>query len=71
VLGLVVFIVVFIRTELAIALVLLSMLLSPEFAVGGAGGLAEKRQLVLPRRTRCPSSSGPAAPRPRSTRSSG
>ena len=46
-LGLVVFIVVFVRTELAIALVLLSMLLSPEIAVGGAGGLAEKRQLVL------------------------
>src|SRR5881396_1603155 len=47
VLGFAVFIIVFIRTEAAIALVLLSMMLSPEFSLGGAGQLAEKREVVI------------------------
>ncbi|MBI4245752.1 MAG: O-antigen ligase family protein [Candidatus Rokubacteria bacterium] len=41
-----VFIFVFIRTDAGLYLVLFSMLLSPEFAVGG-GGLAESRTVVL------------------------
>jgi hypothetical protein len=41
-----VFIFVFIRTEAGLYLVLFSMLLSPEFAVGG-GGLAESRTVVI------------------------
>lgn len=41
-----VFIFVFIRTEAGLYLVLFSMLLSPEFAVGG-GGLAESRTVVV------------------------
>ena len=47
VLGFAVFIIVFIRTEAAIALVLLSMMLSPEFSLGGSGQLAEKREVVI------------------------
>src|SRR5439155_16697722 len=45
--GFAVFIIVFIRTEAAIALVLLSMMLSPEFSLGGSGQLAEKREVVI------------------------
>lgn len=41
-----VFIFVFVRTEAGLYLVLFSMLLSPEFSVGG-GVLAERRQIVL------------------------
>jgi len=47
VLGFAVFIIVFIRTEAAIALVLLSMMLSPEVSLGGSGQLAEKREVVI------------------------
>lgn len=42
-----IFILVFVRTELGLCLVLLSMLLSPEFTLGGVGRLAEKREVVL------------------------
>ena len=44
-LALVVFLVVFLRTEIGLYLVILSMLLSPEFV--GGGGLAENRSLVF------------------------
>ncbi|MBI2217744.1 MAG: O-antigen ligase family protein [Candidatus Rokubacteria bacterium] len=40
-----IFILVFLKTELGLYLVILSMLLSPEFAVGG--GVAERRQVVF------------------------
>jgi len=42
-----VFLLVFVRTEVGLYLALLSMLLSPEFAVGGRGALAEQRAVVL------------------------
>jgi len=42
-----VFLLVFVRTEIGLYLALLSMLLSPEFAVGGRGALAEQRAVVL------------------------
>ncbi len=42
-----VFILVFVRIEAGIYLVLLSMLLSPEFVIGGRGALAERREIVL------------------------
>lgn len=42
-----VFIFVFVRADAGLYLVLFSMLLSPEFVVGGTGGLAEGRQVVL------------------------
>ncbi len=42
-----VFLLVFVRTEVGLYLALLSMLLSPEFAVGGRGALAEARAVVL------------------------
>ena len=42
-----VFVLVFVRTEVGLYLALLSMLLSPEFAVGGRGGLVEQREVVL------------------------
>jgi len=42
-----VFLLVFVRTEVGLYLALLSMLLSPEFAVGGRGALAEQREVVL------------------------
>lgn len=42
-----VFLLVFVRTELGLYLALLSMLLSPEFVVGGRGALAEGREVVL------------------------
>jgi O-antigen ligase len=38
---------VFVRADAGLYLVLFSMLLSPEFVLGGAGGLAEGRQVVL------------------------
>jgi O-antigen ligase len=42
-----VFLLVFVRTEVGLYLALLSMLLSPEFTIGGQGALAEYRQIVL------------------------
>jgi len=42
-----VFVLVFVRTEVGLYLALLSMLLSPEFVLGGPGALAEYRQVVL------------------------
>ncbi len=42
-----VFILVFVRTEVGLYLALLSMLLSPEFVLGGRGALAEQREVVL------------------------
>jgi hypothetical protein len=42
-----VFLLVFVRTEVGLYLALLSMLLSPEFAVGGRGALVEQREVVL------------------------
>ena len=42
-----VFLFVFVRVDAGLYLVLFSMLLSPEFVVGGAAGLAEGRQVVL------------------------
>jgi len=42
-----VFILVFVRTEIGLYLALLSMLLSPEFILGGRGSLAEAREVVL------------------------
>ena len=42
-----VFLLVFLRTEVGLYLALLSMLLSPEFAMGGRGVLAEQRAVVL------------------------
>ncbi len=42
-----VFLLVFLRTEVGLYLALLSMLLSPEFAVGGRGALVEQREVVL------------------------
>ncbi len=42
-----VFLLVFVRTEVGLYLALLSMLLSPEFAVGGRGALVEGREVVL------------------------
>jgi hypothetical protein len=42
-----VFMLVFVRTEVGLYLALLSMLLSPEFVVGGGGALAERREFVL------------------------
>lgn len=41
------FILVFVRTEIGLYLALLSMLLSPEFILGGRGSLAEAREVVL------------------------
>jgi hypothetical protein len=42
-----VFLFVFVRADAGLYLVLFSMLLSPEFVLGGAGRLAEGRQVVL------------------------
>ncbi len=42
-----VFLLVFVRTEVGLYLALLSMLLSPEFVVGGRGALAEGREVVI------------------------
>jgi hypothetical protein len=42
-----VFILVFVRTEVGLYLAVLSMLLSPQFVLGGAGALAERREVVL------------------------
>lgn len=42
-----VFVLVFVRTEIGLYLALLSMLLSPEFILGGQAALAEQRELVL------------------------
>jgi O-antigen ligase len=42
-----VFLFVFVRADAGLYLVLFSMLLSPEFVVGGAGDLAEGRRVVL------------------------
>ncbi|MBI4590847.1 MAG: hypothetical protein HY725_18645, partial [Candidatus Rokubacteria bacterium] len=42
-----VFLLVFVRTEVGLYLALLSMLLSPEFVLGGGGALAERRELIL------------------------
>ena len=42
-----VFLLVFVRTEVGLYLALLSMLLSPEFVLGGRGALAEARAVVL------------------------
>ncbi len=42
-----VFVVVFVRTEFGLYILLLSMLLSPEIVLGGRGGLAERRELVI------------------------
>ena len=42
-----VFLLVFVRTEIGLYLALLSMLLSPEFVLGGRGALAEARAVVL------------------------
>lgn len=41
------FILVFIRTDFALEILLLSMLLSPEVILGGKGGLAEQREVSL------------------------
>jgi len=42
-----VFILVFVRTEVGLYLALLSMLLSPQFALGGKGSLAEAREVIV------------------------
>lgn len=42
-----VFLLVFVRTEIGLYLALLSMLLSPEFVIGGRGALAEGREVLL------------------------
>lgn len=42
-----VFLLVFVRTEVGLYLALLSMLLSPEFVIGGRGTLAEGREVLL------------------------
>ena len=42
-----VFILVFVRTEIGLYLALLSMLLSPQFVMGGGGRLAEMREIKL------------------------
>jgi len=42
-----VFMLVFVRTEIGIYLAVLSMLLSPEFVLGGGSALAERREIVL------------------------
>ena len=42
-----VFLLVFVRTEVGLYLAILSMLLSPEFVLGGRGALAEGREVVL------------------------
>jgi len=42
-----IFVVVFVRTEIGLYILLLSMLLSPEIVVSGQGTIAERREVVL------------------------
>src|SRR3989339_528197 len=45
--GIIIFIFAFMSTDFALAMLLLSMLLSPEFGSGGGDEFAEKRQVVV------------------------
>ena len=45
--GMAVFLVVFVKTEIGLYLVIFSMLLSPQFGTGGGGMIAESRRIVV------------------------